>query len=147
MPEDSAQTPAPLQLRDPFEDEASGLSQAGEAFTIRAIAVGTLLSLLIAVGCPYVLHVMHASYMDIDFSTPAAIFLFFILVFIVNSILRPMRLALNAGELLVVYIMMIIATTIPTMGMTASFIPDIAAEYYASPENGWDELIVPHLPS
>jgi len=147
MPEDSAQTPAPLQLRDPFEDEASGLSQAGEAFTIRAIAVGTLMSLLIAVGCPYVLHVMHASYMDIDFSTPAAIFLFFILVFIVNSILRPMRLALNAGELLVVYIMMIIATTIPTMGMTASFIPDIAAEYYASPENGWDELIVPHLPS
>ena len=147
MPEDSAHTPAPPRLRDPFEDEASSLSQAGEAFTIRALGVGTLMALLIAVGCPYVLHVMHASYMDIDFSTPAAIFLFFILVFIVNSVLRPMRLALNAGELLVVYIMMIIATTIPTMGMTASFIPDIAAEYYASPENGWDELIVPHLPS
>jgi len=147
--DDAKATPQaePTRLRDPFEDEASSLSGVGEAFTVRALAVGALMSLVIGVGCPYVLHVMHASYMDIDFSTPAAIFLFFVLVFILNVILRPLRLALNAGELVVVYIMMLVATTIPTMGMTASFIPDIAAEYYASPENGWDDLIVPHLPT
>jgi len=143
---DLAQSAPVPQFRDPFEGEASSLSGIREAFTIRALAVGTLMSLVIGIGCPYVLHVMHASYMDIDFSTPAAIFLFFVLVFIVNSILRPLRLALNAGELLVVYIMMIVATTLPTMGMTASFIPDIAAEYFASPENGWDTMVVPYLP-
>jgi hypothetical protein len=131
---------------EPFGDEASSLSQVGEAFTLRALGVGMLLCLVIGMGCPYVLHVMHASYMALDFSTPAAIFLFFVLVFFVNGVLRWFGLALNAGELLVVYIMMIVATTIPTMGMTASFIPDIAAEYYASPENGWDQLIVPYLP-
>lgn len=130
-----------------LQDEATGLSRVREAFTIRALAVGSLMSLFIGVACPYNLHKIHGSYMDIDFSTPAAIFLFFILVFLVNGVLRWFRLALNAGELLVVYVMMIVATTIPTMGMTASFIPDIAAEYFASPENGWDTLIVPHLPS
>jgi len=128
------------------EEGAYSPSAVREAFTVRALAVGALMSLFIGVACPYNLHVLHASYMDIDFSTPAAIFLFLVLVFVVNGALRWLGLALNAGELLVVYVMMIVATTIPTMGMTASFIPDIAAEYYASPENGWDTLIVPHLP-
>jgi len=141
-------TTAPPIARDPFaEGGGAGLAKVREAFSLRAIAVGTLMSLFIGVACPYNLHKIHASYMDIDFSTPAAIFLFFLLVFLVNGVLRWFRLALNAGELLVVYVMMIVATTIPTMGMTASFIPDIAAEYFASPENGWDTLIVPHLPS
>ena len=137
---------ASSRRRDPFDDGASSLSRIGEAFTFRALGVGTLMCVVIGVGCPYVLHKMHASYMALDFSTPAAIFLFFVLVFLVNGVLRWVGLALNAGELLVVYVMMIVATSIPTMGMTASFIPDIAASYYASPENGWDLLIVPHLP-
>ena len=141
----AAPAPAPAP-RDPFEDEASSLSQIGEAFTIRALMVGMVMCIVIGIGCPYVLHKVHASYMALDFSTPAAIFLFVVLVFVVNGVLRWMGLALNAGELLVVYVMMIVATSIPTMGMTASLIPDIAASYYASPENGWDVLIVPHLP-
>ena len=135
------------QPRAPFEDEASSLRRAGEAFTVRAMAVGTAMCLVIGIGCPWVLHVVHGSYMALDFSTPAAIFLFFVLVFILNGMLRWFGLALNAGELLVVYFMMIVATSIPTMGMTASFISDIAASYYASPENGWDTLIVPYLPN
>ena len=136
----------PVQPPAPFEDEASSLSRIHEAFTVRALAVGAAMCLVIGMGCPYVLHKVHGSYMALDFSTPAAIVLFFVLVFVVNGVLRWLGMALNAGELLVVYIMMIVATSIPTMGMTASFIPDIAAEYYASTENRWDELIVPHLP-
>ena len=128
------------------QPEGDGLRHIREAFTLRALVVGTLMCLVIGLGCPYNLHKVHGSYMAIDFSTAAAIFLFFVLVFMVNGVLRWVGLALNAGELLVVYVMMIVATSIPTMGMTASFIPDIAAEYYASPENGWDTLIVPHLP-
>ena len=130
----------------PFGDEASSLRRAGEAFTLRAFALGTVMCLVIGVGCPWVLHVVHGSYMALDFGTPAAIFLFVVLVFVLNGVLRWVGLALNAGELLVVYFMMIVATSIPTMGMTASFIPDIAASYFASPENGWDERIVPFLP-
>ncbi|MBM4031020.1 MAG: hypothetical protein FJ291_04455 [Planctomycetes bacterium] len=139
---------APRGARDPFgEDGAPALAGVREAFSLRALAVGSLMCLFIGVASPYNLHKIHGSYMDIDFSTPAAFFLFFVLVFMLNGVLRWVGLALNAGELLVVYVMMIVATTIPSMGMTASFIPDIAAEYFASPENGWDTLIVPHLPS
>ena len=145
MPETRPTAP-PTFPSSPFDDEESSLSKIREAFSLRALAAGTLMCFVIGAGCPYVLNKMHASYMALDFSTPAAIFLFFVIVFIANGVLRWFGLALNAGELLVVYIMMIVATTIPTMGMTASFIPDIAAEYYASPENGWDTMIVPHLP-
>ena len=146
MPETPSTAP-PTFPSSPFDDEATSLSKIREAFSLRALVAGTLMCFVIGAGCPYVLNKMHASYMALDFSTPAAIFLFFVIVFIANGVLRWFKLALNAGELLVVYIMMIVATTIPTMGMTASFIPDIAAEYYASPENGWDTMIVPHLPT
>ncbi len=144
----------PRPAAPPTGEGEEALSQAsgsaalstGDAFPFRAFAVGTALCLVIGMGCPYVLHKMRGSYMALDFGTPAAIFLFFLLVFVVNGVLRWFGVALRAGELLVVYIMMIVATTIPTMGLTASFIPDIAAEYYASTENRWDELIVPYLP-
>ena len=96
------------------------LGRIREAFTLRALAVGTVMCLVIGLGCPYNLHKVHGSYMAIDFSTAAAIFLFFVLVFMLNGVLRWCGLALNAGELLVVYVMMIVATSIPTMDGAAA---------------------------
>ncbi|HPD14864.1 MAG TPA: hypothetical protein PLE19_07940 [Planctomycetota bacterium] len=125
---------------------AAGMAQGA---TVRAIAVGALLCAVIGVSTPYATNVMHASYMDLDFSTPAAIFLFFVLIFFVNGALRAIsaRLALTAGELVVVYVMMMIGTVIPTMGLTAYWLSTIAAPfYYAAPENQWAEIILPHIP-
>lgn len=117
--------------------------------TLRAVVVGAALCALIGVGTPYACHVMHASYMALDFSTPAAVFLFFVLVFGVNGLLRVVweRLALTAGELLVVFVMMAVACAVPTMGLTSYLLSTIAAPfYYAAPENQWAELLLPHLP-
>lgn len=114
----------------------------------RALLVGVAMCVLIGVGTPYATHVMHASYMALDFSAPAAIFLFFVLVFIVNGTLRAIatRAALTSGELLVVFVMMIVGCSIPTMGLTAYLIPQIAAPfYYAAPENQWSEILLPHV--
>ena len=115
---------------------------------MRAVGAGTLLSLAIALGAPYANMVVRGSYMALDFSTAGAIFLFFVLTGGINALLRLLSppLALQRGELLVVYIMMITASAIPTMGLMEYLLPIIAAvHYFATPENEWASLLHPHL--
>jgi len=134
-----------LESRQGLAGLAAGMAQGA---TLRAIVVGALACAIIGVSTPYSTNVMHASYMDLDFSTPAAIFLFFVLVFFVNGALRAVyeRLALTSGELVVVYVMMMIGTVIPTMGLTAYWLSTIAAPfYYAAPENQWNEIVLPYV--
>lgn len=124
-------------------------SGGATGFSVRAILTGVLLSLVIAVGAPYGNMVIRGSYMAIDFSTAGAIFLFFVLVGLLNvlagALWRP--LALERRELLVVYIMMIVASAIPTMGLSEYLLTIITAcQYYATPENDWATLILPLVP-
>ena len=120
------------------------------AFTAKAVLMGTLLSLCIALGAPYGNMVIRGSYMAMDFSTAGAIFLFFLLVGIINialGLISPV-LALQRRELIVVYIMMITASAIPTMGLSEYLLTIITgAQYYATPENEWVELILPFIPT
>jgi len=92
---------------------------------------------------------VHASYLAIDFMPVAAIFLFFVLVFIGNTVLRGIRrsAALTRPELLVVYAMLIMCASITTMGLGAQILPIMGAPLqYATPENRWGELVLPYLP-
>jgi hypothetical protein len=118
-------------------------------FTFKAIFCGSLLTLSIALGSPYANMVIRGSYMSIDFSTAGAMFLFFVLTGGVNVLLAWISpaLALKRGELLVVYIMMITASAIPTMGLAEYLLPIITAvNYFATPENEWGAVLHPHLP-
>jgi len=55
--------------------------------------------------------------------------------------------ALSRTELLTVFAMGWAASMIPDLGVTRYMVSAIAAPaYFASPENRWDELILPHLP-
>ena len=65
--------------------------QKPNAFTFRAFAVGTVASFFIGVGTTYNIMVLHGSYMAIDFSAAAAIFLFFLLTFIVNAAIGKVK--------------------------------------------------------
>ena len=133
--------------------EASSLKSAdsGRArgpFTWRAILTGSLGALAIGVGTQYGVMMIHGSYMAIDFSTAGAIFLFFVVVAIVNVALGKLNrsLALTSPELKTVYIMMTVACAIPTMGLTAQILPILTSSYYyALPENSWAEVLHPHI--
>jgi len=117
-------------------------------FTFRALTIGVLGVLIIGIGTTYNLMVIHGSYMAIDFSAAAAVFLFFVLTFFVNTALGRMKstLALRSGELKTVYVMMLVACAIPTMGMSAQLLPILTAPFYfALPENSWAEMIQPHI--
>jgi hypothetical protein len=120
-----------------------------QAFTPRSVVVGILMCLAIGMGAPYANMVIRGSTLFFDFSTAGALFLFFVLVGVINVVLRFVLpiLALRRRELLVVYIMMIVASAIPTMGLTEYLLPMISgAQYYATPENEWATLILPHVP-
>ena len=79
---------------------------------------------------------------------PGAVFLLFVLTLILNPLLKLIhpRAGLNRGELLVVYVMMVMASPIPTL-FVGKFLSAISYPYYyATPENEWRELIHPHIP-
>jgi hypothetical protein len=102
-----------------------------------------------AVAIPYGDMVIKGSQMGIWNTNPGAIFLFVVLVGVVNVGLRAMRrgLALDKGELAVVYIMLLVANTLPARGFAALVMPiATGALYYASPENDWANKILPFLP-
>ena len=111
--------------------------------TVRAFLLGTLVSLLIGVGIIYGDNVVRGSRMGQDFGSPVALFILFILVAFLNPLLGWLRRSwyLSVAEITLVYIMALTAATIPSMGLTAFFIPYLSgAQYYARPENRWSDL-------
>jgi hypothetical protein len=114
----------------------------------RAVLIGALFSMAIAMGEPYAVLVLRGSPLAADFSTGAALFLFLLLTLLVNPVAKAVTGSpLRTGELSTVYIMMIVASAIPSWGFTMNLIPLLGGLlYYATPENEWDALIAPHLP-
>ena len=115
--------------------------------TGRALLPSLLFLAVVAIPC--VRKVTDPSF-QFELASPGIIFSIFILLLAsVNVIVASLgkSLSLNRGELLVVYVMMIVASAIPTMGISEYLLPIITAVfYYASPENGWKDLIHPHIP-
>jgi len=123
---------------------------APRGFTIRALAIGTLLSVFLNLACPYVVLVMQVGGLTSDYITAGAMMLLFVLVVLVNPLLKLAfgRNALSTAELLLIYIMMIVASAIPTWGLVTNLFHILTRPfYYATPENGWNEIILPHIPS
>ena len=88
------------------------------AVTLRGIAVGALLCVVIGVGAPYTTMLLRGTPMGFSSSTPAAFFLLF-LVMIVHVLLRCCRAAswgFTRGELITATVMMMVAAAIPTRG-------------------------------
>lgn len=117
-------------------------------FTKRAFISGLLFSILIAIIDHYSIDIVHGSFMAIDHMPAGAIFVFFFLVFAINTLLKRinLKLAFSPGELLLVYIMMLVASSVTEMGFGSQILPIISAPlYYSTAENQWDKLIIPHL--
>ena len=117
-------------------------------FTRRSFIAGILFSILVAVVDHYSTDVVHASFMAIDHMPCGAIFIFFLLVFLINTILKKInkKIAFSSGELLTIYSMMLVASSVTEMGFGSQILPIISAPtYYSSSENQWDTLIIPYL--
>ena len=119
-----------------------------DGVTARAIAVGAVLCFVLGWVDPYALLLYQVPSITQDMSAPGAVFLFFVLVGVVNVVLRLVHpgFALGRGELATVFIMLLIASAVPNRG-AMHLIPALAAPfYYRSPENQWDDYILPYIP-
>lgn len=123
--------------------------QPAPAIRLPAMLTGLGLCALISVGLPYGEFVIKGTRLGLSSSTPAAFFLLFWLVALVQPLLGLVRRhwAFNRAELLLITAMMMLATAIPSRGFTGAAIPAISSVlYYATPENNWVELLLPHIP-
>jgi len=133
-----------MELRPEFQPA----SRSG--ITPRALLIGFLLSAILGVATPYENLVISGSPMSFDYSTPAAIFLFFLFVLLVNPLLGGIggRWGLTQAELATVYVMAMVACTLPTNGLAEMFLSTISGgTYYATPENQWAEHLLPYVKS
>ncbi|MCL5408643.1 MAG: hypothetical protein M1135_01290 [Candidatus Omnitrophica bacterium] len=86
--------------------------------------------------------------MAADFITGSAFLGLFIIVLILNPVLMTVRKtwSLSSSEMLLIFIMGAAACVLPSWGLMGGFIPIIAGlSYYATSENRWTEIILPHI--
>ena len=143
---ESARTLAAEQAEERVEEQAA--VEQTTSFTWRGFAVGALLALCIGVGAPYAIIMLQGSFMALNSSSPGAIFLFFVLVVVVNTLLRALGrgLALGRADLVLIYAMMLLASAVPTQAFVGYLIPIVSGlYYYATPENNWGEIFFPHV--
>ena len=114
-----------------------------------ALLVGAVLCAFIEVAAAYVYLVLYTNRLASDYLAPAALFLFFLLVGGLNSLLGVVRRswAFSTHELIVVYVMMTVASVLPSEGFVGNLLPMMTGVfYYATPENGWADIIHPYVP-
>lgn len=119
------------------------------AISARAVVIGLLLSVAFSLIIPHIDVFLSDTFLGSCHLPPGAVFALLALVLVVNPLLRLMhrRWPLNRVELLLVYCMLLFSTLVPGHGAENVFIPVvISPQYYATPENNWEQLFFEHIP-
>ena len=141
-------TPPPLPETAAAAGPGAGLAARPERITARAVVIGLL---LIPVNCWWIAQIEHVRYSD-NVSTSALFFncLTLLLGLIgLNALLRRFlpRQAFSRGELLTIYIMLVISTALAGHDQLQILFVTITWVFRnATPENRWEKDLFPHLP-
>jgi len=119
--------------------------------TLRAALVGLICVAILCVVTPYTELVMQGSGIVANHLPIGVTFIFLILIFFVNTVLRWLgrRWAFTRAELILILIMMLVASSIPGVGyvLLALSVPG-GLLYYATDENKWtSRFIEPYVPN
>ncbi len=111
---------------------------------MRAFSIGLFLVVLINIGAPYGMYILKSSQWAISYLPLSVVFLFTMLVFLNATAVSLAKIrGLSPTELSLIFIMGLVGASIPTWGTSTYLIAVIAApQYFASPENQWNEKIV-----
>ena len=132
----------------PVQHPQADVPSRHSSVTLRGFLVGCVMCCAIAIGIPYGSMVIQGTRMGLSSCTPAAFFLLFVLLASVHILLGTLKRswAFKRGELITIFMMMMVATAIPTRGVVGMLLPMITGTfYYATPENEWASLIHPIL--
>lgn len=120
-----------------------------KALTLRVIFLSLSLALFFGYANPHIDFLFSNTYLGSAHLPPGAIGVLLLLIFC-NGILHWLgpRLKFSRNELLTVFITTLFSCLVPGRGGELFFIPNtVGAFYYATPENKWRDLMLPHLPS
>lgn len=116
---------------------------------LRAIVLGLVCSGALSAVSVYSDLVMRGTSIAYNALPIGVLTAFCVLVGLVNTLLRRVhrRLAFTYHELLAAYMMMLMAASLPSLGLTIPILNIIpAADYFASKENGWAEAFFRFIP-
>jgi len=123
------------------------LNNSERVLTVRALVIGIILSLFISIAGPYADCSIQGSNLMLTALPLIATTLLFLLILLINVPLSKLKRGLRPGELLIVFIMMLVGCSIPTMGLSEQLLPILAGgRYYATEFNRWEGLIFSHMP-
>jgi len=118
-------------------------------FNVKTILTGVIFSVILTVMAQYSVNVVNDSTLAVDHVPAGGIFIFFLLAILINPLLRLLsrdKISFSPTELLVVYTMILVTASVAEMGLGCQLLPMLAApSYYATPQNKWAELILPHI--
>ena len=126
-----------------------GDGTASGAVTWRSVLVGLLGAVLANAWPTYSGYVMRSTWADFGQVTLAALLPYILFVLVINMALRRCweRLALSGPEMLVAFVIAMVAATMQGEGLAGYFLGVITTpHYFASPENAWGEHILAHVP-
>ena len=117
--------------------------------TVRAILIGLALVILQTAITPYNDYYLQGTDIAGNHFPLGAVFTLIFLTLFINPIFRKVlpRAMLNPKELIVIWVMMVVSSAIPSKGMIGFLLPYLAAPvYFATPENEWAETLHSHFP-
>ena len=116
--------------------------------TLRAVLLGTA---LIPINAYFIMsnHVIYWSMLGTNLSLIYSVVMILTILIAINLVLGRLshRFVLSQGELLTVFVMLSVASTVGGHDTLQSIIPTIpSGSWYATPENEWKELFQNYLP-
>ena len=117
--------------------------------SLRAIIIGLALVIIQTAVTPYNDYYLQGTDISGSHFPLGALFALIVLTLGINPILKKItpKAELNPGELMIVWVMLVVTSAIPSKGMMGYLLPYLVApRYFATPENEWAEALYPHLP-
>ncbi|MFB3041778.1 MAG: DUF6785 family protein [Candidatus Poribacteria bacterium] len=115
----------------------------------RAILIGLFFIVLLCAITPYNNYFLQNTKIAGNHLPVGSIFALLFLILFVNVPLRKFKAqsVLSPAELTTIWMMLIVAVGIPSMGFMQFLLPTLVAPlYFATPENDWVETLHPHIP-
>ncbi len=120
----------------------------GRPLRARILVIGLLCAAFVSLAFPYANLVVRGS-RPANTSLPFGAVAIWFLLALCNPLLARLsrRLSLSREAMLIVFAMVLIAAAVPTWGLIGQLLPIMTGlQYYATEENRWTEMLLPHVP-
>jgi len=117
--------------------------------TFEALSIGFVLVALICLITPYNNYYIGGTYPAGNHFPIGPVFILITLVLIINPLLRALksRYGFSSKELILIFMMMVAASGIPSSGLMRYLLPTLVApSYLATQENEWKEIFHQYIP-